>query len=175
MAVYQHWCSGVCQMQPYGPPMPWILFTRLERFKNGTLSPSTPLFQTHPRADSPLQSPRTITTPKATYTTQAPPLSRKHPTPPYSSPLHRFPRPHKPSFPFLPIINMPDWFCRYCGFGPHNVELHVACIMCGKPMDSDERKPAQPSGLCDLRNGQSMGSAYAPLARDDTAARSPST
>ncbi|CUS15657.1 unnamed protein product [Tuber aestivum] len=35
---------------------------------------------------------------------------------------------------------MSDWYCRYCDLGPHNLELHVACIECGKPR-ADE--PAQ--------------------------------
>ncbi|KAI5852919.1 hypothetical protein DFP73DRAFT_470017 [Morchella snyderi] len=27
---------------------------------------------------------------------------------------------------------MSNWYCGTCGFGPHNSELHAACIECGK-------------------------------------------
>ncbi|KAG0137818.1 hypothetical protein HOY82DRAFT_477289 [Tuber indicum] len=35
------------------------------------------------------------------------------------------------------------WFCQHCGFGPHNDELHAACLECGKPRTSGDHEPAQ--------------------------------
>ncbi|KAF8537648.1 hypothetical protein BDD12DRAFT_911345 [Trichophaea hybrida] len=29
------------------------------------------------------------------------------------------------------------WYCKYCGFGPHDPNLHIACIECGRMNTGD--------------------------------------
>ncbi|PWW75536.1 hypothetical protein C7212DRAFT_25753, partial [Tuber magnatum] len=47
-----------------------------------------------------------------------------------------------------------------CGFGPHNPELHVACIECGRPASGVDCELGQ-SAICDSQNGHNIGSAGA--------------
>ncbi|KAG0638974.1 hypothetical protein HOY80DRAFT_1046497 [Tuber brumale] len=52
------------------------------------------------------------------------------------------------------------WFCRYCGFGPHNPEIHVACIECDRPADGEEHNEQRPSGY-NYQNSQNTDTANA--------------
>ncbi|RPA97847.1 hypothetical protein L873DRAFT_1091989 [Choiromyces venosus 120613-1] len=62
--------------------------------------------------------------------------------------LTSFPPLHKLLFNYTTLLllslNMSDWFCRNCGFGPHNPEIHAACIECGQPAHSRRYKSTQP-------------------------------
>ncbi|KAG0127705.1 hypothetical protein HOY82DRAFT_580484 [Tuber indicum] len=57
------------------------------------------------------------------------------------------------------------WFCSFCGFGPHNPELHLACIECGRRANGeacDEQRPGSRS----YPNSQNADSANAFLVPD---------
>ncbi|KAG0636283.1 hypothetical protein HOY80DRAFT_978507 [Tuber brumale] len=80
---------------------------------------------------------------------------------------------------------MTSWSCQYCGFGPHNIELHSACIECGRPMDAVEREVCQVVDSANIpppRPTQSQGAAppgkasrseTTPIARTDDQTNNP--